>query len=247
MELCDVNLERYLIEHNHLSQTPMNILHIWDIIRQIAAGVAFIHEHGKVHRDLKPRNGTSSRLQFSYFLVLYLDRDHTWKIADFGLISEGTSTGLHTTSNSRGTDGYRAPELMRDERCYNNKSDIWSMGCMLYELASERKVFSNDYDLLNYAHGHSISKDKLRLPPDIYIDQRWGECVSDNLVVMLEIEPSKRPSARHRHRVSAGTDTGRTSSPSPTRHRRDPECRRRARWRGSASLACRRECAASCP
>jgi serine/threonine protein kinase len=60
MELCDINLERYMLQHCQGSETPMAIIEIWDVMMQVATGTAFIHQQGKVHRDLKPRNGINS-------------------------------------------------------------------------------------------------------------------------------------------------------------------------------------------
>jgi serine/threonine protein kinase len=61
MELCDFNLEQYLLDkpialflRNGLGNTE-----ILDIMTHLASGVEFIHSHGEVHRDLKPRNGMS--------------------------------------------------------------------------------------------------------------------------------------------------------------------------------------------
>lgn len=68
MELCDFDLKEYLLCRTGINQsrvpqdfipTEYGTVQIWDIMRQIAEGVAFIHSHGEVHRDLKPRNGKS--------------------------------------------------------------------------------------------------------------------------------------------------------------------------------------------
>ena len=63
--------------------------------------------------------------------------------------------------SGRGTVGYRAPELIREDRAvYNNKVDIWSLGCILYELVWCRKAFSSDWNVLRYYDGH----EKIDLP-----------------------------------------------------------------------------------
>ena len=74
------------------------------------------------------------------YAVLYSRKDSEWKLADFGFTSEGTSRSVRSSSLSRGTPGYRAPELLSDTKSvFNNKVDIWSMGCILYELAVGQK------------------------------------------------------------------------------------------------------------
>src|ERR1700694_4136583 len=84
--------------------------------------------------------------------VLYSATSKTWKVCDFGLTAEGTSKRAHTTLSARGTACYRAPELIRERPSYNNKVDIFAMGCILYELANGgRKAFSNDFSVLQYA------------------------------------------------------------------------------------------------
>jgi serine/threonine protein kinase len=52
-----MNLERYIQQHSPTSNRPMIVVNVWDIINQITAGVAYIHSHKQVHRDLNPRNG----------------------------------------------------------------------------------------------------------------------------------------------------------------------------------------------
>src|SRR5277367_1051702 len=85
------------------------------------------------------------------FLVLYSRKDSIWKITDFGFTSEGSSRRIRDSSNSRGTSGYRAPKLLQGERgSFNNKVDIWVMGCILFELAAGKKAFESDDIVLSW-------------------------------------------------------------------------------------------------
>ena len=69
MELCDMNLENYIYNNSpkreslprFVKTAPSSVKasQIWNIMRQVASGVAFIHSHEEVHRDLKPRNSIS--------------------------------------------------------------------------------------------------------------------------------------------------------------------------------------------
>ena len=116
-----------------------------------------------------------------------------WKLADFGLTSE--AMGTLQTSKSRGTEGYRAPELLLSfpgkKAVYNNKVDIWSIGCILFELTICRKAFSNDFMTLQY----EPSREALAIPLDESFSEQCKENINRNILMMLASTPSSRPSA----------------------------------------------------
>src|SRR5271155_799514 len=89
-------------------------------------------------------------------LVLFSRAEGIWKIADFGLSTEATSQHARTTLFSNGTPSYRAPELLKQNPKYTNKVDIWALGCILYELLCEQKLFSGDWDVLKDAQKHHL-------------------------------------------------------------------------------------------
>jgi len=98
-----------------------------------------------------------------------------------------------TTHHARGTQGYRSPELLNYDRPqYNNRSDIWALGCVLHELATGRQVFQHDHATTVY-----YSKDPLpRLPIRIsYNNQFWRKQIFDFLHHFLSKEPHQRPNA----------------------------------------------------
>lgn len=133
-------------------------------------------------------------------LVLYSQQDYRWKIADFGLSAEGTSQRAQTTHYARGTPSYRAPETVKDEK-YTNKVDIWAMGCILYELAFRKKAFNSDMAVLSY----HFSKTGPEIPLEMALDPSGKvmlpvttaatQKVGNAIYAMLELEPTKRPSA----------------------------------------------------
>lgn len=172
-------------------------MEMWNIMSQIASGISYIHSQGEVHRDLKPLNGQSSwRYEVMVFtnswLVLYSRNDKTWKIADFGLTSEDTSNALRFTELARGTSGYRAPEmLLEGNRSYNNKADIWAMGCILHELAIGSKAFSGDPAVLEYRR----SGVPLTVTVGESFDKSSCVFIRNNIHEMLQAEPSSRPRA----------------------------------------------------
>src|SRR5271167_3835714 len=165
MELCDTNLAnhirlRYYEEKSYFSETE-----VWEIICNIMEGIQRCHDLNFTHRDLKPQNSISPFLG-KLMEVLYSARTKTWKLTDFGIavrlpasipvipVSQlpsppATPPGQYTAmpppgSNisvtKRGSPGYVAPELSYQGIC-SRKGDIWSVGCILYELACGKMAF----------------------------------------------------------------------------------------------------------
>jgi len=86
-------------------------------------------------------------------VVLYSVKLRRWKIGDFGTCSEATSKRLNTTRDSRGTNCYRAPEILpdaaaSDRPAFNHKADIWALGCIAFEILHGHKLFSSDWALM---------------------------------------------------------------------------------------------------
>eukprot|EP01061_Rhynchopus_euleeides_P021206 TRINITY_DN34562_c0_g1_i1.p1 TRINITY_DN34562_c0_g1~~TRINITY_DN34562_c0_g1_i1.p1 ORF type:complete len:607 (+),score=142.20 TRINITY_DN34562_c0_g1_i1:202-2022(+) len=93
---------------------------------QLAQGMKYIHSIGIIHRDLKPAN-------------IFLTSDNTLRIADFGISKLVSASSVAQTVI--GTPFYIAPEICENQG-YTNKADVWSAGCVLYELASLEKPFN---------------------------------------------------------------------------------------------------------
>jgi len=113
------------------STTELTPPMIVDILRQVCAGLAHVHEHGVYHRDLKPAN------------VLRLSAEdgstETWAVSDFGLAVQAERDTDPLTSTYRqglGSWVYTAPEQWQQARTADHRSDVYSLGKILQELVT---------------------------------------------------------------------------------------------------------------
>jgi tetratricopeptide (TPR) repeat protein len=122
---------------------------IVDSIVQLCRVLAYVHNRGLVHRDIKPTN------------VLVRD-DGTIKLVDFGLVGTGSDAEY-----VMGTPAYLAPEIVRRETT-DHRADLYSLGILLYQLLYRRLPFSGlaPSDVL-YPHAHSSPRipDRVDIPP----------------------------------------------------------------------------------
>jgi serine/threonine protein kinase len=125
-------------------------------------------------------------------LVLYSRTESEWKIADFGLSAEGSSKRENTTRYARGTDGYRAPELMQAPCTFNNKVDIWGLGCIAYEILTHKKAFQSDWETIQYT---LRGGNPLLAIPDLESYWMGWPYVRPFILAMLDLESWRRPSA----------------------------------------------------
>jgi serine/threonine protein kinase len=204
MELCDMNLSDYIQSAIPADPTkslpqfvkgggPDSLLQIWTVMSQIASGVEYIHCEHQIHRDIKPGNGYPAKRNVANLLVLYSSKSSLWKLADFGLSTEGSSQNLFT-KYSHGTPGYRAPELMSsdgDRAMYNNKVDIWAIGCILYELATGTRAFKTDHAVISY----SLLQKEKGVVLDSMFDSDSIKTITKHIIDMIQIDPLDRPSA----------------------------------------------------
>jgi tetratricopeptide (TPR) repeat protein len=125
---------------------PLPVVRALGIVRQVCAGLAEAHRIGVVHRDLKPGN-------------IMIDKNGNAKILDFGIARSLSAKGVTAAGAIVGTPEYMSPEQM-EGREVDTRSDIYSLGVVLYEMLTSRVPFEGDSAL-------SIAlKHKSEIPPD---------------------------------------------------------------------------------
>lgn len=148
---------------------------------QIARGLSAAHEKGIVHRDLKPEN-------------LFITNDAHVKILDFGVaklmqpeVPEGDGGEVNTPTQTEagvvlGTTGYMSPEQVRGG-AIDQRSDLFALGCVLYEMVSGRRAFSGatPADTMSAILSHepsALSTLNDAVPPDL--DRAVRRCLEKN-------------------------------------------------------------------
>ncbi|HEX9162166.1 MAG TPA: protein kinase [Thermoanaerobaculia bacterium] len=154
-----------------MSAGPLPPKRAIDYAAQIAEGLAAAHERGVVHRDLKPEN-------------IAVTRDGRVKILDFGLAktttratsppADGTTVARNSTEPGAvlGTAGYMSPEQVRGE-VVDSRSDIFSLGAILYEMLSGRRAFegSSSVDTMHailHRDPPELSQTNADIPPALH-------------------------------------------------------------------------------
>ncbi|MFD0019707.1 tetratricopeptide repeat protein [Streptomyces sp. NPDC058382] len=132
MELLDGRNLSQLLEDNE--QHPLPVDDVVDIAEQVADALGYTHQQGIVHRDLKPAN------------IMRL-ADGTVKICDFGIARLGHDIGVTSRLTgvgiAMGTPHYMSPEQISGGQI-DHRSDLYSLGCVLYEIATGAPPFDLD-------------------------------------------------------------------------------------------------------
>ena len=126
MEYCDSgDLNDFLEKHKQTKHLLSENL-VWKIFIKITLGLADIHKLNILHRDLKSLN-------------IFLKKDEDIRVGDLGVAKILNQTYFAKTFI--GTPYYLSPEICEDKK-YNDKSDVWALGCILYELCTYQHPFT---------------------------------------------------------------------------------------------------------
>lgn len=193
MECCEggdlaMLIRRCVVERCHFEEQ-----FIWRVLYQLSRAIQGCHSYKSslsiLHRDIKPAN-------------VYLDGSGNIKLGDFGLarVLKGDDNFAESVV---GTPFYMSPEIIRGTK-YNRKSDIWSLGCLIYELCSLVPPFTgkhyriniydrNTYKIFTGRHMESLSKNitdgRFNRIPEIY------SCDMQKIIsFLLNVESGYRPS-----------------------------------------------------
>lgn len=170
MELIEgKGLDKILKQKGKLAEKQA--LHIF---KDVLKGLNFAHSKGIIHRDIKPSN-------------ILIDRSGCAKIADFGIaLMSGVKRKTRTGTNV-GTVWYMSPEQIEHPKQIDHRSDVYSMGIILYEMLTGRVPFDGDTDFEIYRkHIHEPP------PPLSTVLPNSSPMIEEIILKSLEKNPDNR-------------------------------------------------------
>ena len=144
---------------------------IWYIFIQIVRGLKALHDRKILHRDMKSAN-------------IFLYRDMQAKLGDLN-VSKIVKKGLSYTQT--GTPYYASPEVWKDQP-YDSKSDIWSLGCVIYEMTTLKPPFRAQD--MNGLYKRVLKGAYPEVP------KKYTKDLADVIMRFLSVEPKLRPSCQ---------------------------------------------------
>lgn len=145
------------------------------IARQVCSGLQHAHNHGIIHRDLKPSN-------------LFVDVAGQIKLGDFGIARDTHAADITHQGLTVGTHAYMSPEQITAAETISGKADLYSLGCLLFELLTGQKPFSG----ANFA---VLFEQHLHQPPP-RAGELLSDCpakLSDEIARLMAKQPEARP------------------------------------------------------
>ncbi|CAD8202906.1 unnamed protein product [Paramecium pentaurelia] len=184
-----------LIKNAKADDTPFEEVQMWNYILQIASALSHMHEKRIMHRDLKPAN-------------IFIGGDGTLKVGDLGLGRIFSSETIEAYSKV-GTPLYMSPELLHGEG-YDMKSDIWSLGCIAYEMAEFKSPFKQSEKMSLVDLFNNITKGEFKP-----VSNRYSQQLRTIIEGMIVVDPLKRLDSntilqKAKEMFSSHSDTKRT-------------------------------------
>ncbi len=152
---------------DRITKGPLPIKDALDIARQVAEGLDAAHENGIVHRDIKPAN-------------IIVDAKGHATIMDFGLARLTEASRLTKVDTAMGTVAYMSPEQAQGMEV-DSRTDIWALGCVLYEMVAGQRPFQGQYDqalLYEIVHEEVAPLTSVRAGVPMELEFIVGECLA---------------------------------------------------------------------
>ena len=173
-------IKAYSESNTHI---PENL--IWNWLLQLCSGLHYLHNKKIIHRDIKCQN-------------IFMMKNGTCKLGDFGISKKLKHTNDFACT-SLGTPFFLSPEICSG-KAYNFKSDMWMVGCVLYEMMTLSKPF--DGENLPMLMNNILTKDIKKVDESVYskhlcnlvyalLDKNWENRPSINEVINMECVKEK--------------------------------------------------------
>ncbi|MBK8980517.1 MAG: SUMF1/EgtB/PvdO family nonheme iron enzyme [Planctomycetes bacterium] len=181
------------------SEAPPVAAEVVDLLATLALAIDHAHEHGLVHRDLKPGN-------------VIIRPDGSPVVLDFGLVHDESIEGLTRSGTQPGTREYMAPEQVQPRgRKVDRRTDVWALGVMLYECLTLHRPFRGDGE-------HELSTSILAARPPR--PSRLGRRVPRDLEVVIGVALAPEPERRYQTARALAEDLQRFRRHEPIHARR---------------------------